>query len=90
MISWADIHDYMPMCRGDKISFAALMNFDALLHLHVLSTPGMDIYVPENKWLYVYISQTYAVRAKYHSWAVLGHMIYWLIFGFKKWQEDDV
>ncbi len=74
----------MPVCRCDKISFVALMNLDALLHLHVLSAPDMDIYVPENKWVYVYISPTHAVRTKYHSWAVLGHMIYLLIFGFKK------
>lgn len=52
----------MPVCRGDKISFVALMNFDALLHLHVLPAPDMDIYVPENKWLYVHISPTHAVR----------------------------
>ncbi len=66
----------MPVCRCDKISFVALMNLDAFLHLHVLSAPDMDIYVPENKWVYVYISPTHAVRTKYHSWAVLGHMIY--------------
>ncbi len=66
----------MPVCRCDKISFVALMSLDALLHLHVLSAPDMDIYVPENKWVYVYISPTHAVRTKYHSWAVLGHMIY--------------